>query len=51
MVLPSSARLGRLLLKIFFDSIKRVSLGLSADGNTIVFGHFDRPACINASHF
>jgi hypothetical protein len=36
---------------IFFDSIKRVSQVLSADGNTIVFGHFDRPACINACHF
>jgi hypothetical protein len=39
MVLPSAARLGRLLL-IFFDSIKRVSLVLSADGNTLVFWPF-----------
>jgi hypothetical protein len=51
MALPSAARLGHLLLKIFFDSIKRVSLVLSADGNTIDFGHFDRRACINACHF
>jgi hypothetical protein len=29
-----------LLLKIFFDSIKRVSLVLSADGNTIIFWPF-----------
>jgi hypothetical protein len=40
MVLPSAARLGHLLLKIFFDSIKRVSLVLSADGNTIIFWPF-----------
>jgi hypothetical protein len=51
MVLPSAARLDRLLLKIFFDSIKRFRLVFSADGNTIVFGHFDGPACINACHF
>jgi hypothetical protein len=40
MVLPSAARLGRLLLKYFFDSIKWVSLVLSADGNTIIFWPF-----------
>jgi hypothetical protein len=40
MVLPSAARLGCLLLKIFFYSIKRVSLVLSADGNTIIFWPF-----------
>jgi hypothetical protein len=53
MVLPSAARLGRLLLKIFFSIVyvKRVSLVFSADGNTTVFGHFDRPACKNACHF
>jgi hypothetical protein len=37
MVLPSAAKLGCLLLKIF---IKRVSLVFSADGNTIVFRPF-----------
>jgi hypothetical protein len=40
MVSPSAARLGHLLLKYFFDCIKRVSLVFSADGNTIVFGPF-----------
>jgi hypothetical protein len=45
MVLPAAAGLDRLLL--IFYSIKRVSLVLSADGNAIIFGHFDRPA----SHF
>jgi hypothetical protein len=40
MVIPSAARLGRLLLKIFFDSIKQVSLVFSADDNTIVFWPF-----------
>jgi hypothetical protein len=42
-VLPSAARLGRLLLKLYFlDSIKWVGQVLSADGNTIIFGHFDQ---------
>jgi hypothetical protein len=35
----------------FFDSIKSVSLALPADGNTIVFGRFEGPARINATHF
>jgi hypothetical protein len=49
--IQSAARLGHLLQKkIFFDSVKRVGLSSSADCNTIVFGHFDRPAHINASH-
>jgi hypothetical protein len=29
---------------IFFDDLKRVGLLFSADGNTIIFAHFDRPA-------
>jgi hypothetical protein len=37
---PSAARLDRLLLKIFFESIKWVSLVLSADGKTIIFWPF-----------
>jgi hypothetical protein len=36
-VLPSAARLDRLLLKFFFHSIKQVRLVFAADGNTIVF--------------
>jgi hypothetical protein len=39
MALPPAGGLGCLLLKIVF----------SDDGTTITFGHFDRPACINAS--
>jgi hypothetical protein len=39
MLLPSAARLGR-LLQNFFDSIKWVSLVLSANFNTIVFWPF-----------
>jgi hypothetical protein len=51
-VLTSAVRLGCLLQKkIFCNSIKQVSLVSLADVNTIVFGRFDRPACINASHF
>jgi hypothetical protein len=47
MVLPPAAGLGRFFATkkvLFFNSIKRVSLVLSAD--TIMFDHFDRPACI-----
>jgi hypothetical protein len=51
MVLPSADRLGRSPLEFFLAFIKWVSLVMSADGNTMIFGHFDRPACINASHF
>jgi hypothetical protein len=44
MVLLSAVRLGCLLIiKLVFDSIKQDSLILSADGNLIVFDHFDCP--------
>jgi hypothetical protein len=49
MVLPSADRLGCLQLKHLFDMIKWVSLAMSADGYTMILGHFDCPACINVS--
>jgi hypothetical protein len=47
MALSSAEILGCSLLRHDkTDMIKRVSLGKSADGITMIFGRFDRPACI-----